>query len=117
MTERGKAFLKEAAQDEALMNQLKTARDVESVVQMARERGISLDASDLLFRQSPESVDEDELQAVSGGAQCQCAINGAGLPGRKDDNCICYSFGLGFDQSFYIMRCICLDYGSGKSFG
>ena len=91
-----------------------------ALIELAKENGIELTLADLEKKEEAASgeLDDDELDAVAGGAcgcavagggkgidegngkeyQCSCVLYGQGKEGRKSDiNCTCYVAGGGND--------------------
>ena len=114
MTEKLKQFLDAISADERLTELAKTLDSQEKFIALAKEQGIELTKED--FGEAPAKhgeVDDDELEAVSGGGKCGCAIGGGGKGGGYDKPCGCAAFGVGFDV-YGRSRCGCSFGGGGK---
>lgn len=103
MTENMSKFLELASRDEALRKRLENLSKMpeeeanKQIAALAAENGICLEKAD--FTPAAREIDEDELDAVAGGAVCYCVGAGGGSGGRTDaftsDNCVCVLGGAG----------------------
>ena len=64
------AFLEKVKANTSLQENLKTAADSNSVVEIAKEAGFSISAHDLTKAQS--EISEEELEGVAGGQRTRC---------------------------------------------
>ena len=119
MTDRLKSFLEAATQDRAYFEKLKTAKTLEEVIALAKEKGFALSAEDLRPDENRQ-LSEDELVTVAGGAVCACVAGGGGDAGRVDDLCICALAGEGEywaqEERQQDIRCVCVVVGGGSSY-
>ena len=127
MSENLKKFLDMLASDKELeakalaCNELGEEKGKEAMLALAKECGFELSAAD--FEEKAEStsreLDDDELDAVAGGAcgcafagggkgndaangkqyQCSCVLYGLGKEKKGDSNCSCYISGGGNDTN------------------
>lgn len=116
MSENLKAFLAKVSADAALVEQLKSAKESDDILALAKELGMELTLADI----EPESseLSEDELNAVSGGKSggCFCVLagGGGGKNGRDDVyGCACVAYGQGGDGSRDDFTCFCALGGEG----
>lgn len=128
MTEQAKLFTKEAQGNEALkarlaelehMAQGKAPEDarkelIVAVTALAREYGYKLSEAD--FKSAGESLDDDEMEALSGGGigGCGCPLLGGGAgkdPGKGPMFCGCIIAGVSFSGN---MGCLCTMGGAGE---
>ena len=116
MSENLKAFLAKVSADAALVEQLKSAKESDDILALAKELGMELTLADI----EPESseLSEDELNAVSGGKSggCFCVLagGGGGKNGRDDIyGCACVAYGQGGDGSRDDFTCFCALGGEG----
>lgn len=112
MSENLKKILELASQDEAFAKELQSA-DKETLIRMAKERGITLTEED--FQKPDKELSEEELDSVAGGYECYCAVAGYGsyytyLTAKR---CAC-SFGGGGLYADNSTRCVCVMGGYGK---
>ncbi|MBQ3484826.1 MAG: Nif11-like leader peptide family natural product precursor [Clostridia bacterium] len=116
MSENLKAFLAKVSADAALVERLKSAKESDDILALAKELGMELTPADI----EPESseLSEDELNAVSGGKSggCFCVLagGGGGKNGRDDVyGCACVAYGQGGDGSRDDFTCFCALGGEG----
>lgn len=130
MSENLKKFLDLIGSDKELeakalaCKELGEEKGAEAMLALAKEYGIDLTAADLEKKVEPASreLDDDELDAVAGGARgddgmCYCMLAGAG--GGKDCNdgnvfgCACVGYGQGGDGRASDSNCRCVAAGVG----
>ena len=116
MSENLKAFLAKVSADAALVERLKSAKESDDILALAKELGMELTLADI----EPESseLSEDELNAVSGGKSggCFCVLagGGGGKNGRDDVyGCACVAYGQDGDGSRDDFTCFCALGGEG----
>ena len=63
-----KAFLEKVKADTSLQEQLKAAKDADTVVVIAKAAGLSISTDDLTKAQP--TLSEEELEGVAGGVAC-----------------------------------------------
>lgn len=128
MSENLKKFLDLLGSDKELeakalaCNELGEEKGREAMLALAKECGIELTAADLEKQAEPASreLDDDELDAVAGGAlACLCSAGGGG--GGIDDNdgkvigCACVAYGQGGDGRASDCNCLCMIVGAGET--
>lgn len=116
MSENLKAFLAKVSADAALVEQLKSAKESDDILTLAKELGMELTLADIESESS--ELSEDELNAVSGGKSggCFCVLagGGGGKNGRDDVyGCACVAYGQGGDGSRDDFTCFCALGGEG----
>ena len=116
MSENLKAFLAKVSADAALVEQLKSAKESDDILALAKELGMELTLADIESESS--ELSEDELNAVSGGKSggCFCVLagGGGGKNGRDDVyGCACVAYGQGGDGSRDDFTCFCALGGEG----
>ena len=130
MSENLKKFLDLIGSDKELeakalaCNELGEEKGREAMLALAKECGIELTAADFEKKAEPASgeLDDDELDAVAGGAggeegHCYCVLAGGG--GGKDCNdgntfgCACVGYGQGGDGRASDANCRCVVGGAG----
>ena len=106
MNENMKLFLEKVSADEELSRKISSIEDVNALIEMAKDMGITLTAED--FKKNPEELDDDELDAVAGGGDvsCACAMGGGGTKDSNDKTCACVLAGAGYSKSGS-ERCVC----------
>ena len=126
MTENIKKLLEKISQDEALQEKAKQMDSKEKLIAFARELGFELTEDD--FKEETEQVksgeiDDDELEAVAGGARCMCAAAGGGKQSKRshEKRCACIGYGQGDwsnkkMQEMYGPRCTCIIGGDGFTY-
>ena len=84
----------------------------EDLLALAKELGIELTDAD--FAESASVLNDDELNAVAGGAECGCLLGGGGKAGGKWFNkvCVCVTGG-GRVTCDGTCRCVCTVAGWG----
>ena len=131
MSENLKKFLDLIGSDKELeakalaCKELGEEKGAEAMLALAKEYGIDLTAADLEKKAEPTSreLDDDELDAVAGGAHgddgfCYCVLAGGG--GGKDCNdgntfgCACVGYGQGGDGRAKDANCRCIAGGAGS---
>ena len=114
MTEKFKNFLQEVSKDERLKQALNEQETPEKVIAFARAHGYDLTDDD--FKAEPSKygeLDDDELEAVSGGSVCACVVGGGGKGGDdRDEKCACVVAGFGYNK-YGDARCACAAGGGG----
>lgn len=128
MSENLKKFLDLLGSDKELeakalaCNELGEEKGRLALIELAKECGIELTAADLEKQAEPASreLDDDELDAVAGGAlACLCSAGGGG--GGIDDNdgkvigCGCAGYGQGGDGRASDCNCLCMIVGVGET--
>ena len=128
MSENLKKFLDLLGSDKELeakalaCNELGEEKGREAMLALAKECGIELTAADLEKQEEPASreLDDDELDAVAGGAMaCLCGAGGGGT--GIDDNdgkvigCACVAYGQGGDGRASDCNCLCMIVGVGET--
>lgn len=110
MTDQAKRFLDEVSQDKAFIEKLTSAGTPGEVIALAAEKGYTLTEEDLKPETAGVKLDDDELNAVSGGTGCGCWGYGLGKTdsGERACNCIVYGEGLVYGKS-----CACFQVGAG----
>lgn len=110
MTENLKKFLETVSKNNELYNKF-TGATKEELIAMAKELGFELTDED--FAEKNE-LNDDELDAVTGGAECGCLLGGGGKAGGKWDNkvCVCVTGGGG-QTGDGTCRCACTVAGWG----
>ena len=69
-----KAFLEAVKADAGLQEKLKTAKDVDAVVEIAKAAGFAISAEELKKSQVAAKISEEELEGVDGGL-CLCSMS------------------------------------------
>ena len=133
MSENLKKFLELLANDKELeakalaCNELGEEKGKVALMALAKENGIELTEADLEKKAEPTSgeLDDDELDAVSGGAAtgnergfCLCPAAGGGGGKDADDGntfgCACVIYGQGGDGRRKDINCNCIFGGTGS---
>ena len=111
MTENMQKFLTAVTQNDEMYGKINGAAKDE-LIAMAKALGIELTEAD--FEQKPAELNDDELDAVAGGAACYCPMTGVGVATTaKADSCGCV-MGGGGQWSDKSCRCACVGYGQGE---
>ena len=116
MTDNAKKFLAFASKDEALKKELTGAKNVDTVLELAKANGFELKAEDF-NSEAMEEISEDEMQAVAGGrtnevtSSCSCNNVGSGLTWELA--CSCNKSGNGYNTTNGGWRCGCGYFGLG----
>ena len=128
MSENLKKFLDLLGSDKELeakalaCNELGEEKGRLALIELAKECGIELTLADFEEEAEPASreLDDDELDAVAGGAvACLCGAGGGG--GGRDANdgkvfgCACVGYGQGGDGSASDCNCLCMLVGVGEA--
>ena len=117
MTENMRKFLEEASKDREYLEKVNKAETPEAVIALAAEKGFILTAEDLKPDQPTGELNDDELDAVAGGAACACVVGGGGEKyvgwPSGDAECACVGAGAG-NYSTGDTRCFCVLVGGGK---
>ena len=105
MSENFKKFLEAVSQSEELVAKANASKDQASLIALAKELGVTLNAED--FPEENE-LSDDELDAVAGGSDvnCACAMGGGGSADSNDKTCACVLAGVGYDDE-KSERCLC----------
>lgn len=105
MTENMKKFLEAVSKNEELTAKVGTL-GMEELIALAKELGIELTEAD--FAKPTGELDDDELDAVSGGGDvsCACAMGGGGTKDSNDKTCACVLAGGGYSKQGG-ERCVC----------
>lgn len=109
MTDNSKKLLELASQNEELRKALNEATDMEKVISIAREYGISLTEDDLKAPdyEGDKKLSSEELDSVVGGKKCFCIVGGGGEVSRdRQGVCGCVVYGVGNDI-YGGFRCEC----------
>ena len=103
--EKAKNFLRAASSDVAMREELKEAKDIETMLKTAKAHGFDLTAED--FKNTDmEEISEDEMKAVAGGSVCGCGEGGSGS--AHNLNCKCSAMGDGNDPEGGRGFCLCV---------
>ena len=70
MSEQLKTFLEQVKSDASLQEQLKTASEYDSVVEIAKEAGFCIDVDHI--KENQLEISDEELEVVSGGGRTMC---------------------------------------------
>ena len=97
MKENAKKFLRAASTDVAIRQELKEAKDIETILKTAKAHGFDLTAEDFT-NAGMEEISEDEMKAVAGGYSCACEFSN-GLGNQNGMDCACPFDGYGFGRS------------------
>ncbi len=130
MSENLKKFLELVSKDENLKQKMLAFNDMEPAdaisagIALAKELGIELSEADFAKEESCGELNDDELDAVSGGSTdgfCVCAFaGGGGGIDNKDNNtygCACVMYGQGGDGRPEDKNCQCIAHGWGEDGG
>ncbi len=106
MNENLKKFLEKVSESDELAQKVSAEEDVNVLIAMAKDMGITLTADD--FKKPVEEISDDELDAVAGGGDvsCACAMGGGGTKDGNDKTCACVLAGAGYSKSGR-ERCVC----------
>ena len=125
MSENLKKFLELVSKDEALKQKAMACNDMEAAdavrvsIALAKEVGIELTEADFAKKEADGELNDDELDAVTGGytAGCFCTVaGGGGGTDAKDHNtfgCACVIYGQGGDGRADDSNCVCVTTGWG----
>ena len=107
MSENLKLFLEKASLDKELGKKIGTIDDVNELIAIAKDLGITMTADD--FKKPVEELSDDELDAVAGGrdVSCACAMGGGGTKDDDDKTCACVLAGAGYTKKSNRERCVC----------
>ena len=95
MTDNMRKFLEAVSQDRELTEKLNKAETPEAIVALAAEKGFALTAEDLKPEERTGEVSDEELDTVTGGGECWCAMGGGGTSGKYGKTCACVLAGYG----------------------
>ena len=106
MTENMKNFLMKVSESEELSAKVSEEKDVNALIAMAADMGITITEDD--FKEEPKELSDDELDTVAGGGDvsCACAMGGGGTKDNNDKTCACVLAGAGYSKSGR-ERCVC----------
>ncbi len=116
MTQKAKEFAKYLSENPTVADELNaksggTEKDMDIILQCAKEQGFELTAED--FETSNEELSKEELASVAGGGDCLCILGGGGTSsGESDAVCACVGYGQG--GSTYDPKCVCMAAGAGS---
>ncbi len=95
-------------------NDMETADAISTSIAL----GIELNEADFAKEESCNELNDNELDAVSGGGGCECMIAGGGGGTDKVDGntygCACIAYGQGGDGRADDVNCACPFAGSGS---
>ena len=111
MTENMKDFLAKISADAELAKKV-TQLDKDALIVLAKELGCELTDAD--FSKHEGEITMDELEAVTGGEDCLCAIGGGGKRDSDSDPCGCVAAGAGYHDNGD-QRCYCMVGGYGDA--
>lgn len=121
MTDNMKNFLEKVSADKQLTQAFEqiSGQDAESakaaMTKLALEHGVTLTDADFA-QDAPTSCElsDEELETVSGGKECYCAIGGGGKGNKQYGNktCTCVMVGVGRTKEGND-RCVCVGGGIG----
>lgn len=117
MNENVKKFLEAISKDNSLVTKIKNTTH-EELLALAAKLNLPLSKEDI-DSNKPEAnaISMDELEAVSGGKKCVCAVGGGGEATRKGQHvCACVVAGYGDTDIITGLhcRCVCSWGGGGK---
>ena len=112
MTSNLKNFLEQASKDKEFIEKLNKADTPEAVIALAAEKGFSLTPEDLKNEPAAGSLDDSEVEAVTGGDKCYCFAGGGGEALGDERTCACVMYGQG-DMEDGGTRCTCALGGTG----
>jgi len=106
MSENMKLFLEKVSASDELSKKVSEEKDVNVLIAMAKDMGITITAED--FKKPVEELSEDELDVVAGGGDvsCACAMGGGGTKDSNDKTCACVLAGAGYSKQGR-ERCVC----------
>jgi len=106
MSENMQLFLEKVSTDEALCKKVSEEKDVNRLIEIAKEMGVTLTADD--FKKPVEELNDDELDVVAGGGDvsCACAMGGGGTKDSNDKTCACVLASAGYSKNGR-ERCVC----------
>ena len=113
MTENMKKFLEAVSKNKELCEKA-SKLDKDALTALAKELGIGLTEAD--FAQA-EELNDDDLETVTGGQTCGCALIGGGVANTNaEESCACVAGGGGeiSDLAGGGCRCACVAGGYGK---
>lgn len=116
MTENMKRFFEEVTKSEEHREKLNAAKNMEEVTAFAAELGFTLTAED--FQQEEGELQDDELNAVTGGKECACVLGGGGTgESEREHTCWCVAIGNGsyICGTQEMSRCGCVATGTGEN--
>lgn len=91
--------------------------DAETIISMAKERGITITPEELNQDDTVDELSMDELAATAGGSVCVCAAAGGGVEDQYHKACACVLGGGGEarngGEKYYNIPCVCVIGGSG----
>ena len=106
MSENLKLFMQKVSENAELREKVNNESDVNALIAMAKELGVSLTEKD--FEKPVQELSDDELDAVAGGSDvsCACAMGGGGTKDTNDKTCACVLAGVGYEKDGS-ERCLC----------
>lgn len=106
MSENFIKFMEKVFEDKNLVEQVGKEKDIQVLINTAKDMGITLTEAD--FATPSAELSDDELLAVSGGSDvsCACAMGGGGTKDNNDKTCACVLAGAGYSTSGR-ERCVC----------
>ncbi len=106
MSENMKQFLIKVSEDAELVERVNREKDRAVLISLAKELGIILTEED--FKLEPRELDDDDMDAVTGGGDvsCACAMGGGGTKDSNDKTCACVLAGAGYSKVGR-ERCVC----------
>ena len=111
MTESMKTFLAKVSEDKRLAEKAGKLEKAE-LIALAKELGIELIEAD--FVQPEDTLNDQEMAAVTGGKKCLCVAAGGGTKDDDSEACGCVAAGAGYHDNGK-QRCFCVMGGSGDS--
>ena len=106
MTENMKKFLETVSKNEEMSAKVSDMVK-DDLLALAKELNLELTEADL-EKPAVQELDDDDLDAVSGGGDvsCACAMGGGGTKDSNDKTCACVLAGGGYDKKGR-ERCVC----------
>ena len=106
MSENMKLFLEKVSASEELSKKVSEEKDVNVLIALAKDMGITITAED--FKKPVEELSEEELDVVAGGGDvsCACAMGGGDTKDSNDKTCACVLAGAGYSKQGR-ERCVC----------
>ena len=122
MTDNLKEFLQKASGDDKLAKEFQELQNesdrdkvIAKTIELAKNTGFSLTEAD--FKEPEGEVDDEEMEAVSGGwKKCACFLGGGGEADVDGDTCACVAAGAGVTKAVNGKqegRCLCTFGGYG----
>ena len=111
MTENMKKLLEKLSADKALAEKAAKLEKAD-LIAAAKELGVELTEAD--FAQNEAALNDQELDAVTGGGDCLCVVAGGGTKDEDSKACGCVAAGYGYNVDG-AQRCFCVMGGSGSA--